>query len=139
MAPPRSGNPALVAKIEAILRGPTWQATYRFLFLVAMRFTKRNDAEAEELVAKAVAKIAGDLDDVAKDVFLALVVRGDYDRNALAEKHGCDVDAARRRAAARTKAVVDADPDSDDEPVSSGPAPVPAKPAPRHDSDEQDE
>jgi hypothetical protein len=69
-------------------------------------------------------------------------VRGDYDRNALAAKHGCEVeaiDAARRRAAARTKAVVDADPDSDDEPVSSGPAPVAAKPAPRHDSDEQDE
>jgi DNA-directed RNA polymerase specialized sigma24 family protein len=57
MAPPRSGNPALVAKIEAILQGPTWPSIYRFLFLVGMRFTKRNDFEAEELVGKALANV----------------------------------------------------------------------------------
>ena len=40
----------------------------------------------EERIAKIA---AADLDDVAKDVFLALVVRGDYDRNALNEMHAC--------------------------------------------------
>ena len=132
MAPPRTGNPALVARIEPIIAGPTWQSTYRILFLVGMRLTKRNDAEGREGGRQRLQR-SQDRQGSALEPQHAPGLQGRL-RSQRPRR-----DAARRRAAARTKAVVDADPDADDEPVSSGPAPVPAKPAPRHDFDEQDE